>query len=83
MNTSLTTFSITELRHQTNKVLAEAKLHGCAYLLKHSQVEGVLVDPKYLKMLQDAYEDYLDTLEFDETVDLPRVPLEEKIASTQ
>jgi len=76
MNTLISTFSVTDLRHRTNKVLQEANRKGYAYLLRRSKIEGAIVDLGYLTALQEAYEDYLDTLEFDATINLPRISLE-------
>ncbi len=36
-----------------------------------------VVNLNYLAVLQETYEDYLDTLEFDQTKKLKRIPLEE------
>lgn len=67
--------TITDLRHRTNKVLQKAEEKGYVYLVRRSKVEAAVVDVKYLNALQEAYEDYLDTLEFDNTVKLKRIPL--------
>jgi len=75
MNTSIVTSTITELRHKTNKVLLKAEEMGYVYLLRRSKLTAAVVDIKYLEALQEAYEDYLDTLEFDQTIKLKRVPL--------
>lgn len=69
------TSTITDLRHRTNKVLQKAEEKGYVYLVRRSKVEAAVVDIKYLNALQEAYEDYLDTLEFDNTVNLKRIPL--------
>lgn len=74
MNTSMI-FSITDLRLRPLRVLAEAKSRGYAYLLRRSKAEAAIVDIDYLNALQEAYEDYLDTIEFDQTVSLKRIPL--------
>lgn len=76
MDTITNTFTVTDLRHRTNAVLKEAASHGFAYLFRRSRLQAAVVDPFYLKALQEAYEDYLDTLEFDKTVTLKRVSLE-------
>lgn len=76
MDTSIDTFSVTELRHKTNQVLKEVDIKGVVYLVKRSKPTAAMVDIAYLRVLQDTYEDYLDTLEFDKTVTLKRVPLE-------
>ena len=75
MYTLNNTFSVTDLRQKTTKVLKEVKDIGFAYLLNRSKTEAALVDIDYLTALQEAYEDYLDTKEFDKTINLKRVPL--------
>lgn len=67
MSTYNDTYSVTDLRHNTTKVLNDALEKGYVYLIKNSKREAAIVDPKYLDALQEAYEDYLDTLEFDKT----------------
>jgi len=76
MNTNFDTFSVTDLRHKTNKVLKSAQDKQIVYLIRHSKPEAALVDIDYLSALQEIHEDYLDTLEFDNTVTLHRLPLE-------
>lgn len=76
MNTSIVTFSVTDLRHKTYEVLKGAIEGGYVYLLRHSKPEAALVDINYLAALQEVYEDHLDTLEFDRTVKLKRISLE-------
>ena len=73
----MSTFSVTDLRHNTLKVLKTARTEGIAYLLRHSKAEAALVDIDYLAALQEAYEDYLDILEAEKTIKLPRIPLKE------
>lgn len=75
MNTPIITSTITDLRHKTNKVLLQAEEKGYVYLLRRSKPAAAVVDIKYLEALQEAYEDYLDTLEFDRTIKLKRIPL--------
>jgi prevent-host-death family protein len=77
MDTSIATFSVTDLRHKTNTVLKEAVERGYAYLLRRSKPAAAVVDIEYLAALQESYEDYMDILEFDRTVKLPRIPLGE------
>lgn len=74
MSTSIATSTITDLRHKTNKILMQAEEKGYVYLLKRSKPAAAVVDIKYLEALQEAYEDYLDTLEFDKTIKLKRIP---------
>ena len=76
MNTSIATFSVTELRHKTSEILKEIKEKGYVYVIKRSKTEAALVDINYLNALKEAYEDYLDILEFDKTIGLKRIPLE-------
>ena len=75
MNTIMNTFSITDLRQNTLEVMKMANQNGVAYLFKHSRPQAALVDINYLKSLQDAYEDYLDTVEFDQTVKQKKISL--------
>jgi len=75
MDTNIVTFSVSDLRHDTTKVLKETLNRGFAYLLRHSKPEFALVDINYLQSLREAYEDYLDMLEFDKTVNLKKAPL--------
>ena len=76
MNTSNVSFSVTDLRHKTAEVLEKTARDGYVYLLRRSKPEAAVVDIAYLTALQEAYEDYLDTLEFDRTVKLKKIPLE-------
>ena len=76
MNTSNVTYSITDLRHKTLKVLKDALDLGYVNLVQRSKTKAALVDIEYLRALQEAYENYLDTLEFDKTINLKRIPLE-------
>lgn len=71
------TFSVTDLRHKTNAVLRVAGSRGYVYLMRRSKPAAALVDAEYLSALQEAYEDYLDMLEFDRAITLPRIPLAE------
>ncbi|MBM3282979.1 type II toxin-antitoxin system Phd/YefM family antitoxin [Candidatus Gottesmanbacteria bacterium] len=75
MNTNMDTFSVTDLRHKTKEVLKNAANHKVVYLLRHAKTEAALVDIAYLQALQEAYEDYLDILEYDATIGLKRIPL--------
>lgn len=72
----MNTFTVTDLRHRTSAVLKEAASHGFAYLFRRSRLQAAVVDPLYLRALQEAYEDYLDIIEFDKTIGLKRIPLE-------
>lgn len=75
MNTNIDTFSITDLRHKTSEVLKNAAEKGIVYLLRNSKTEAAIVDINYLKALEDAYEDYLDMLEYDKTINMKRISL--------
>ena len=63
MLTKDNTFSITDLRHNTNKVLSAADEYNYIYLLKHSRKESAIVNVEFLEFLMQAYEDYLDLIE--------------------
>ena len=65
MNTNSHTYSITDLRQKTKKVLDEVLEKSVVYLFRNSKPEIALVDINYLKSLEEAYEDYLDVIEFD------------------
>lgn len=56
-------FSITDLRHQTLKVISAAKRYGYVNVVKNSKAEVVIADPKWIKKLADAYEELLDIQE--------------------
>lgn len=75
MYTLNNTFSVTDLRQKTTKVLKEVKDTGFAYLVNRSKTEAALVDIDYLSALQEAYEDQMDVAEFDKTIGLKRIPL--------
>lgn len=77
MNTNIDTFSVTDLRHKTSQILDTLAEKGVVYLIRHAKPEAALVDIKYLTALQDAYEDYIDTIEFDKTIHLKRIALSE------
>ena len=76
MYTLNNTFSVTDLRQKTTKVLKEVKDTGFAYLLNRSKTQAALVDIDYLTALQEAYEDQVDTAEFDKTIKLKRISLQ-------
>lgn len=83
MNTSILTSTITDLRHRTNKVLLKAEENSYIYLLRRSKPTVAIVDIKYLSALQEAYEDYLDTLEYDQTIKLKKIPLAKIVKQRQ
>lgn len=72
-------YSITDLRQKTTKVIASALANSYVHIIQNSRSKVALVDSEYLKMLQEAYEDYVDTLEYDRTVNLPRISLEDHL----
>lgn len=74
--TNIDIFSVTDLRHKTNKVLKEASEKGIVYLMRHSKAEAAIVNIAYFNALREVYEDYLDILEYDKTIGLKRIPLE-------
>lgn len=75
------TFSVTDLRHKTNNVLSAAKQYGYVPVLKNSQYDAIIVDPKYFSALQDALQDYLDILEYDKGMESlklePTIPFDQ------
>lgn len=76
MDTNIDTYSITDLRHKTNKVLSTVASKGIAYVIRHSKATAAVINIDYLNALTQAYEDYCDIVEFDRTIGLKRVPLE-------
>ena len=62
------TLTVTDLRRKSAWALNNLNEEKLFLLLQNSKPKGVLVDLEYLKMLQEAYEDYLDVLEFDKTI---------------
>lgn len=77
MYTNIDTYSVTDLRHKTTQILAGLANKGFAYVVRNSKAEAAIIDLGYLQALQAAYEDYLDILEFDKTINLKRIPLSE------
>jgi len=73
----MNTYSITDLRQKTLDVVNAAQAHGYVQIIHNSKAKVAVVDSQYLAALQEAYEDCLDTLEFDRTVDLPTITLDE------
>jgi PHD/YefM family antitoxin component YafN of YafNO toxin-antitoxin module len=76
MSNYIDTYSVTDLRHKTNEILKLASAKGMVYLVRRSKTEAAIVDLDYLNALREAYEDYLDTLEFDKTIKLKKISLE-------
>lgn len=60
--------TITELRRKSASILKGLSDEKLLLLIQNSKPKGALVDLEYLKMLQEAYEDYLDILTFDKAV---------------
>ena len=74
----MNTFSITDLRHKTLDVVNAAKANGYVHIIQNSKADIAIVDSQYLLSLQEAYEDNMDTIEFDRTVnDKPVITLDE------
>ena len=73
----MNTFSITDLRHKTLDVVNAAKANGYVHIIQNSKADIALVDSQYLLSLQEAYEDQMDIIEFDKTVNEPTISLEE------
>ena len=67
------TITVTDLRRQSAKVLANLPQEKLYLLLQNSRPKGALVDLAYLKMLQEAFEDYLDIQTFDQTIKEPAI----------
>lgn len=76
MDTQNSTFSVTDLRHKTSEVMQKAQDEGVVFVVQHSRIKAALVDPEYLSALQKSHEDYLDILEYDQTIGLPRITVE-------
>lgn len=62
------TLTVTDLRRKSAWVLNNLNEEKLFLLLQNSKPKGALVDLEYLKMLQTAYEDYMDVLEFDKAI---------------
>jgi PHD/YefM family antitoxin component YafN of YafNO toxin-antitoxin module len=70
------TTTITELRRESAKILKNLPKEKLMLLIQNSKPKGALIDLDYLKMLQEAYEDYMDTIAYDEAVaDINKEPL--------
>ena len=67
------TTTVTELRRKSASILKTLADEKLLLLIQNSRPRGALVDLEYLKMLQEAYEDYLDILAFDQTISQPTV----------
>ncbi len=75
----MNTYTVTDLRHKTSDVIAAATSLGYVHIIQNSKPKVAVVDSEYLASLQEAYEDYMDTLEFDRTVNLPTISLEDHL----
>ena len=65
-----------EVSTDAKEVLKDALELGYINLVHRSKTKAALVDIEYLKALQEVYENYLDSVEFDKTVNLKRISLE-------
>ena len=73
------TYSVTDLRQRTSDVIATAMADGYVHIIQNSKPKVAVVDSSYLAALQEAYEDRLDVEEFDRTIGLPTISLEEHL----
>ena len=69
--------TVTELRRKSASILKSLADEKLLLLIQNSKPKGALVDLEYLKMLQGAYEDYLDILAFDQTINKPTITWEQ------
>lgn len=69
MSTIPSTLTVTDLRRKSAKILKRLPREKLYLLLQNSRPKGAIVDLEYLKMLQDAYEEYLDIQVFDKTIE--------------
>lgn len=76
MYTNTNTYSVTDLRHKTNEILNLVNDKGVVCLMRRSKAVAAVIDLDYLNALSEAYEDYLDTIEFDKTINLKKIPIE-------
>lgn len=63
--------TVTDLRRKSASILRSLDKEKLLLLLQNSKPKGVLVEIEYIKMLQEAYEDYMDILAFDQTLGEP------------
>ena len=66
-------FTVTDLRRKSASILKSLDEEKLVLLLQNSKPKGALVDLEYIKMLQEAYEDYLDILAYDSAINEPVV----------
>ena len=69
--------TVTELRRKSASILKSLSNEKLVLLIQNSKPKGALVDLEYLKMLQKAYEEYLDLVTFDKAIDEPVVSWKE------
>lgn len=67
------TITTTDLRRNSAQILASLNQEKLYLLMQNSKPAGALVDLEYLKMLQEIFEDYLDTLAFDKAINEPTI----------
>ena len=60
------TISVTDLRRKVAEVLEGLEKDKLYLILQNYKPKGVLADLEYIKTLQEAYEDYLDIINFDD-----------------
>lgn len=73
----ITTTSITDLKKNTASIIRKVQTEGNSIMiLQRSQAAAVLVDPKYLAMLESLAEDMEDIKAFKERANEPKVSLE-------
>lgn len=74
------TYSVTDLRQKTALVLADAKENGYVAVVKNSKKDAYIVSAEYFLAMQEAYDDYLDNIEFEKGMESlkkePAIPLE-------
>lgn len=77
MFTIPTTLTITDLRRKSAKIMKKLPEEKLFLLVQNSRARGALVDLKYFKKLQDAYEEYMDILTYDKAIKEPTISWEE------
>jgi len=75
----MNTYSVTDLRHKTNDVIAAAQTKDYVHIIQNSKTPVAVVDSQYLAALQEAYEDSLDIQEVKRVKDEPTITLEEHL----
>lgn len=77
MFTIPTTLTVTDLRRKSAQIMKELPEEKLYLLVQNSKARGALVDLEYFKMLQAAYEEYMDILTYDEAEKEPTMTWEE------